>query len=158
MSVTVEMDFDLKRINFNFSKELNKVGEIIKRDHYQRLERGEGVDGSQMRGLKPATIASKSKSKDRRISANANKILVGTEQMRNLVIDKASKTNQAVVIHPGEKRRYKGTSVTMSDVGGFHQKGNTNLPKREWFGISNDANQRSERLMEERIEQELRRA
>ena len=148
MSVTVEMDFDLKRINFNFSKELNKVGEIIKRDHYQRLERGEGVDGSQMKSLSPNTTSAKGN----------NKILVDTGQMRNLVIDKASKTNQAVVIHPGEKRRYKGTSVTMSDVGGFHQKGNTNLPKREWFGISNDANQRSERLMEERIEQELRRA
>jgi|TARA_B100000315_G_C14355980_1_gene486191 hypothetical protein len=148
MSVTVEMDFDLKRINFNFSKELNKVGEIIKRDHYQRLERGEGVDGSQMKSLSPNTISAKGN----------NKILVDTGQMRNLVIDKASKTNQAVVIHPGEKRQYKGTSVTMSDVGGFHQKGNTNLPKREWFGISNDANQRSERLMEERIEQELRRA
>ena len=177
MSVTVEMDFDLKRINFNFSKELNKVGEIIKRDHYQRLERGEGVDGSQMKSLSPNTISAKGN----------NKILVDTGQMRNLVIDKASKTNQAVVIHPGEKRQYKGTSVTMSDVGGFHQKGTSpytitpkkarilafqgsdgmvftkkvnhpGLPKREWFGISNDANQRSERLMEERIEQELRRA
>ena len=148
MSVTVEMDFDLKRINFNFSKELNKVGEIIKRDHYQRLERGEGVDGSQMKSLSPNTISAKGN----------NKILVDTGQMRNLVFDKASKTNQAVVIHPGERRRYKGANVTMSDVGGFHQKGNTNLPKREWFGISNDANQRSERLMEERIEQELRRA
>ena len=141
MSVTVEMNFDLGRINLDFSKELNKAGTIIKRDHFQRLEKGQGVKGA----LKP------SKKKN-------GKTLVRTGKMRNLVIEEATKQNQETNIHPGEKRFYPGTSVTMSDVGGFHQTGAGNLPVREWFGISKNAEKKSIKLMELRIEQEIRRA
>ncbi len=177
MSVTVTKNFDLGRINLDLSRELNRAGEIIRRDHYQRLERGEGVDGSKMRALSPNTIAAKGN----------NKILVETGQMRNLVVDEANKTKQAIEIHPGERRRYKGANVTMSDVGGFHQEGTSSytitpkkakklsfktaggwvhtnkvnhpgLPKREWFGVSKDAEKQCINLMEERIERELRRA
>ncbi len=177
MSVTVEMNFNLKRINLDFSKELNKAGQVIKKDHYQRLEIGKGVDGSKMKALSPNTIAAKGN----------NKILVETGKMRHLVVDKANKTKQVVEIHPGEKRLYKGTNVTQSDVGGFHQEGTSSytitpkkakklsfktaggwvhtnkvnhpgLPKREWFGISKDAEKQCINLMEERIERELRRA
>ena len=177
MSITVTKNFDLGKINLDLHKELNLCGQIIKKDHYQRLEKGEGVDGSQMQALSPNTVASKGNSK----------ILVKSGKMRKLLIEKASKSKQQVELHPGRKQKYKGTSVTMSDVGGYHQTGTepykivpikakklafkttggwvfTNkvnhpgLPKREWFGISDEAEKKCMDLMEMRIEKEIDRA
>ena len=149
-SITVEKNFNLGKIRFDFTKQLNESGQIIKTDHYQRLEGGQGVDGSQMKALSPVTVALKGNSK----------ILVKSGKMRNLIVEEASKTNQQVEIHPGRKQTYKGTKppVTMADVGGFHQKGGRNLPKREWFGISKNAEKQCINLMEERMAEEIRRA
>ncbi len=177
MSVTVTKNFDLGKINLDLTKELNLCGQIIKKDHYQRLEKGEGVNGSQMKALSSNTVASKGNSK----------ILVKSGKMRNLLIDKASKSKQQVIIHPGKKQKYKGTNVTMADVGGYHQSGtkpykivprkakklvfktadgwvftdkvnHPGLPKREWFGISAKAEKKCMDLIEHRIEQEIKRA
>ena len=177
MSVTVTQNFDLKKISLDLTKELNRAGQIVKTDHLKRLERGEGVRGSKMKALSPNTIAAKGN----------DKILVKSGKMRNLVIDKATKQNQEVVIHPGKKQRYKGSNVTMSDVGGFHQAGTSpytitprkakklvfktaggtvftnkvnhpGLPKREWFGISKKAEQRIVKMIGLEIEREIKRA
>lgn len=134
-------NFDLKKINLDLTKELNKAGQIIKVDHFKRLERGQGVSGPMIPSQK-----------------TSGKTLVKSGKMRNLVIDKATKTNQEVVIHPGEKQRYKGTNVTMADVGGFHQSGAGNLPVREWFGITKKAEQRIFKMMELEIEREIKSA
>ena len=139
------MNFNLNKINLDLHRELNRAGEIISRDHFLRLESGKDVSGSQMTPLKGATI-------DRK---GFNQILVDTGQMRNLVIERATKSNQVVEVHPGRIRKYKGTNVTMADVGGFHQKGNKNLPKREWFGISSDAEKRIMKFMRDRIRREI---
>jgi len=152
-AITITKNFDLNKITLDLTRQLEIAGKVIRKEHVQRLERGQGVKGP-LAKLKSSTIAKKTKGD---YPTNASKPLVNTGDMRNLVY-KVDKQKQEVNIYPGRDKLYKGTKVTMSDVGGFHQKGNTNLPKREWFGISNDANQRSERLMEERIEQELRRA
>jgi hypothetical protein len=148
MSITVEMNFDLSRINLDLSKELNLAGQIIKKDHFQRLEKGLDASGNHMTPLKKKTIKAK----------GSDKILVRTGKMRNLVIDKATPTKQEVRIHPGEKQRYPKSKVTMSDVGGFHQEGAGNLPKREWFGVSKKAEKDIMKMVELRIERELERA
>tara|TARA_Y100000310_G_scaffold282096_1_gene303095 strand:+ start:1749 stop:2192 length:444 start_codon:yes stop_codon:yes gene_type:complete len=147
MSVEVTMDFDLDKINLDLHKELNFIGEIIKKDHYQRLEKGKGVKGG-MQQLRPSTVKKK----------GHGKILVDTGKMRNLVIEEATRANQMVEVHPGRIEKYKGSNVTMADVGGFHQEGGGNLPKREWFGITKDAEKRALKHIELRIEQEIRRA
>ena len=134
-------NFDLKKINLDLTKELNQAGQIIKEDHFQRLERGQGVSGPM--------IPSQKKS---------GKTLVDTGKMRKLVIEKATKMNQEVEIHPGRKQTYPGTDVTMSDVGGFHQSGAGNLPVREWFGITKKSEQRIVKMMELEIEREIKRA
>jgi len=150
---------------------------MIRKDHYKRLQKGTGVDGSAMKSLKPSTVAAKGHSK----------ILVDTEQMRNLEIKEATKSSQAVELHPGRIRKYKGTNVTMADVGGFHQSGtgpytivprkkkflrfktksgvvftkkvnHPGLPQREWFGISEDAEKEAMKYMRFRIQQEINRA
>jgi len=141
MSVTVTKNFDLNKINLDLTKELNLAGQIIRDDHFKRLERGQGVDGPM--------IPSKKKS---------GKTLVETGKMRKLIIDKATKQNQEVEIYPGRKQTYPGTDVTMSDVGGFHQSGAGNLPVRKWFGITKKAEARIVKMMELEIEREIRRA
>ena len=148
MSVTVEMNFDLKKIKLNLSKELNFVGQIIKKDHYQRLEKGKAVDGSGMQQLQPATIKRKGNSK----------ILVDSGKMRHLNIVKATSKKQVVQVHPGRREKYKNSKVTMADVGAYHQEGRGTLPERIWFGISEDAEARALKLIEQRIEQEINRA
>jgi hypothetical protein len=134
-------NFDLKKINLDLTKELNLAGQIIKEDHFKRLDRGQGVSGPMIPSQK-----------------TSGKTLVNTGKMRKLVIDKATKMNQEVVVHPGEKQTYKGTDVTMSDVGGFHQSGAGNLPVREWFGITKKAEKRIVKMMELEIEREIKRA
>ena len=146
-AITMTKNFDLKKINLDLTKELNRAGQIIKVDHFKRLERGMGVGGP-MKNLKGATVDAK----------GFDQILVKSGKMRNLVIDNATKMNQEVVVHPGEKQTYKGTDVTMSDVGGFHQSGAGNLPVREWFGITKKAEKRIVKMMELEIEREIKRA
>ena len=115
--ITVEMDFDLGKINFDFHRVLNQIGDIIKKDHFRRLNIGEGVKGP-MKELKPSTMNAK----------GSNLILVNTGKMRKLNIKPATKQNQTVEIFPGDKQKYKRTNVTMADVGKFHQEGD-GVPK-----------------------------
>jgi len=140
-AITVTKNFDLNKITLDLTKELNRGAQIIKKDHFQRLEKGQGVRGV----LKP----SKKKS---------GKTLVESGKMRNLVIEKATKQNQEANIHPGEKQSYPGTSVTMSDVGGFHQTGAGDLPVREWFGITTKAEKDIMKMVELEIERQIKRA
>ena len=140
-AITMTKNFNLKKINLDLTKELNLAGQIIKEDHFKRLDRGQGVSGPMIPSQK-----------------TSGKTLVNTGKMRKLVIDEATKMNQEVVVHPGEKQTYKGTDVTMSDVGGFHQFGAGNLPVREWFGITKKAEKRIVKMMELEIEREIKRA
>jgi len=147
-AITIEKNFNLNKIKLDLHRELNQAAQIIRKDHYQRLEKGQGVDGSQMKSLKSSTIKRKGN----------DKILVDTGKMRNLIIEKATPTNQIVEIHPERKQKYKDSGVTMLGVGEFHQKGAGNLPKREWFGISKKAEQNSLKLIELKIDRELKNA
>ena len=140
-AITMTKNFNLKKINLDLTKELNLAGQIIKEDHFKRLDRGQGVSGPMIPSQK-----------------TSGKTLVNTGKMRKLVIDKATKMNQEVVVHPGEKQTYKGTDVTMSDVGEFHQFGAGNLPVREWFGITKKAEKLIVKMMELEIEREIKRA
>ena len=140
-AVTVTKNFDLNRINLDLTKELNTSGQIVRKEHFQRLEQGLGVKGV----LTPSKKAT-------------GKTLVRTGKMRNLVVDKATKAKQQVNIHPGEKQTYPNSNITMSDVGGFHQEGAGNLPKREWFGITKKAEKDIIKMVELEIERQIKRA
>jgi len=139
----VEMNFDLRRINLDLSKELNLAAQIIRKDHTNRLNKGLGVNGSKMEPLKTGQTAP---------------ILIDTGKMKNLVASKATKKDQVVIINPGEKQTYPRSNVTMSDVGGFHQTGAGNLPRREWFGITEKVEKNILQMVDARISQEIRRA
>ena len=140
-AITVTKNFNLNKINLDLTKELNTAGQIVRKDHFQRLERGLGIKGA----LTPSKKA-------------IGKTLVRTGKMRNLVVDKATKAKQQVNIHPGEKQTYPNSKVTMSDVGSFHQEGAGNLPKREWFGITVKAEKDIMKMVELEIERQIKRA
>ena len=140
-AITVTKNFDLNKITLDLTKELNRSAQIIKEDHFQRLEKGQGVKGALQRSEK-----------------KSGKTLVESGKMRNLVIEKATKENQEAEIHPGEKQKYPGTNVTMSDVGGFHQRGEGNLPVREWFGVTKKVEKRIMKMVELEIGRQIKRA
>ena len=140
-AITITKNFDLNKITLDLTKELNRSAQIIKEDHFQRLEKGQGVKGALQRSEK-----------------KSGKTLVESGKMRNLVIEKATKENQKAEIHPGEKQKYPGTSVTMSDVGGFHQTGAGNLPVREWFGVTKKVEKRIMKMVELEIGRQIQRA
>jgi len=140
-AIVVTKDFDLNKITLDLTKELNRSAQIIKTDHFERLESGQGV--------KSALIPSKKA---------IGKTLVNTGKMRNLEIKRATKQKQEVVLHPGRKQTYPGTNVTMSDVGEFHQFGAGNLPVREWFGVTTKTEKRIVKMIELEIERQIRRA
>ena len=140
-AITITKNFDLRKITLDLTEELNRAAEIVKVDHFERLEKGQGVKGALQRSEK-----------------KSGKTLVESGKMRNLVIEKATKENQEAEIHPGEKQKYPGTNVTMSDVGGFHQRGEGNLPVREWFGITKNVEKRIMKLAELEIERQIKRA
>lgn len=140
-AITIERNFNLNKITLDLTKELNRSAQIIKTDHFERLENGQGV--------KSALVPSKKKS---------GKTLVNTGKMRNLVIERATKQKQEANVHPGRKQRYPNSNVTMEDVGAFHQSGAGNLPKREWFGITPKAKKRIIKMVELEIERQIKRA
>ena len=146
MSVTMEANFDLGKINLDLTKELNLAGQIIHKDHIHRLERGLDVNNNQMTPLKDATIKRK----------GFNQILVDKGEMRNLNIKKATKSKQEVILNPGDKK--KRGKVTSKEIGTFHQFGKGNNPKREWFGISERASKDATKMIEMRIAKELKNA
>ena len=142
--VKVEMDFDLGNIKLNLSRELNQAGNIIKQDHFTRLERGMGVNGP-MKNLAESTI----------IAKGFDQILVNTDKMRNLVMEDATKGNQTVTLYPGKKQR-RG-NVTNQQIGYYHQEGD-GVPQREWFGITKKAENRCTKIIENRIDKILKSA
>ena len=140
-SLNITKNFDLKKIKFDLTKELNIGGFIVRQDHIDRLDRGLGVDGRAMQKLKKSTVKAK----------GSNQILVDTDKMRRLNVKKATPTKQIVLIEPGAKRRYPKTNVTPKQVGRWHQEGAGSLPKREWFGISKTAEKRVIKQAERKI-------
>ncbi len=144
--IRVTKNFDLSKIKLDLTRELNLAAQIVKKDHFQRLERGIGVSGKKLEPSQKIKLGL------------GGKTLVDSGQMRNLVIDKATKSKQVASLAPGSKRSYRGKDVTPADVGYFHQTGAGRLPKREWFGITDKAEKDIFKMVEMTIEREIRNA
>lgn len=148
MSVTIEKNFNLRKIDLDMSRELNEAADVIVLDIEKGIKAGRDITGSPMTKLRPETIAYKRK----KGYQSPRTALHATGIMKKVYIPKdkrATKSRQVAEIIVAKKR---------DDVGVYHQKGGGNLPKREWFGISKTAERRAYNLLEMRVEQELRRA
>ena len=144
--IDISKKFDLNKISFDLSTEINESAKAIVKDHDKRLSFGQGVDGKPMQKLRPFTIIEK------RIKGYAKPRvpLYATGTMKNIRIDKkATKSQQEARLTP---------PLSRLEIGAKHQSGEFNLPKREWFGITKNVEQELLRSMEIRIEKILKRA
>jgi len=144
--IKITKNFDLSKIRLDLTKELNLAAQILKKDHFQRLEKGIDANGKRLKPSQKVELGL------------GGKTLVESGQMRNLVIKKATKSKQVASLAPGSKRPYKGKNVTPADVGYYHQTGSGRLPKREWFGVTNKTAKDILKMIEMAIEREIRNA
>ena len=139
-AVKVDMNFDLGKIRMDFTKELNRAGDIITKDIVSGIELG-GNFGKKWKRNAPSTIAQK----------GFDKPLYETGTMQYLPKKKmATPQKQEVTIRVADTRDF---------VGRIHNEGlNPKIPKREWFGISDKAKSEIFTLEEEKIKLEIERA
>ena len=57
--ISISKKFDLNKVSFNLSREINEAAKAIVKDHDRRLQFGQGVDGKPMEKLSPFTIMDK---------------------------------------------------------------------------------------------------
>tara|TARA_R100000084_G_scaffold47449_1_gene19592 strand:- start:974 stop:1420 length:447 start_codon:yes stop_codon:yes gene_type:complete len=145
-TIDISKAFNLKKVKFDLSKEINEAAKAVVKDHDRRLSFGQGVDGKMMAKLQPSTI----KSKRLKGYAKPRVPLYATGTMKNLRIDKkATRANQEARLTPPKSR---------SEIGVYHQQGNINLPQREWFGVTEKVEKDLLRTMSIKIERILRNA
>lgn len=148
-TIDISKTFNLKKIKFDLSKEINEAAKAVVKDHDKRLSFGQGVDGRMMTKLQPSTI----KSKRLKGYAKPRIPLYATGTMKNIRIDKkATRINQEARLTPPKSR------IEPEPIGAFHQEGGGNLPKREWFGVTEKVEKDLLRVMAIRIERILKNA
>jgi len=144
--ISISKKFDLNKVSFNLSREINEAAKAIVKDHDRRLQFGQGVDGKMMKKLAPFTIMEK------RIKGykKPRVPLFATGTMKNIRIERSAvATSQEARLTP---------PLSRLQIGAKHQEGQFNLPKREWFGITTKVERDLLRNMEIKIERNLRRA
>ena len=145
-TIDISKAFNLNKINFDLSKEINEAAKSVVKDHDNGLNYGQGVDGKMMAKLQPSTIKSKRLKGYRKPRVP----LYATGTMKNIRIDKkATRLDQEARLTPPKSR---------SEIGVYHQEGNINLPQREWFGVTEKVEKDLLRTMSIRIERILRNA
>ena len=145
-TIDISKAFNLNKISFDLSKEINEAAKAVVKDHDKRLNYGQGVDGKMMAKLQPSTIKSKRLKGYRKPRVP----LYATGTMKNIRIDKkATRLDQEARLTPPKSR---------SEIGVYHQEGNINLPQREWFGVTEKVEKDLLRTMSIKIERILRNA
>ena len=154
--ISIEKNFDLSRINFDFSKELNLSSGIIIKDIVKKNKSGKDINGNAIKPLKQSTITAK-KLKG---SSDPSRALFDTGRMVGrgsakgvggrgpFLSQRASKMNQTAIVSVAGDR---------GEIGRYHNDGD-GVPQREWFGISKDAEKNIIRMIKLRIDEMIRRA
>ena len=139
-----------KRINWDFdwdvSEAVNDMADIVISEIRSGLETKTDVNGKKFKRLKLATV----KSKKRKGYAQPSTPLIATGRMKAIHLKKeATKTNPRAIISPAGDRVL---------IGYYHNQGEpiNNLPQRKWFGISDKAHKRMQRVWKLRLVELLR--
>ena len=135
----------LKTMSVDLSKELNMGAGIVVKDMKDRISQGKDIKGSSFEPLKESTKVSKR----RKGYARPDLPLVATGMLSGIfgkngayLKTRATPNKQeAIISAPNSKPPY----------GIYHQEG-SGVPKREWFGISGEANKKIIDMMKLRIE------
>lgn len=130
--------------NLDLTRELNDAAAIVKTDIQKRYADKIDLDGSPTAPLAESTIASKLRSKNPKVRANAERPLIATENMwRNQKITKATKTNQTATIEIGPTR---------DEIYTYHHEGTANMPARPKFGIGEGVDAKIDEMVIRRVE------
>ena len=146
-SFGMKKNFDLGKINLELSEEINDIAGMIVKYHKDILDSGMDIHGKPFKKLRPNTIAQKSAKgyKDPR------KILVATGTMQKFPpFKKATASSQMATIKPAQSRM---------KIGAYHNVGGRkNLPKREWYGITDKIADKAFKFLMKEIDRRLERA
>ena len=137
-----------KRINWNanwdVSQDINEMAKLLVREIKFGLNTKTDVNDRKFKRLKLATV----KSKKRKGYAQPSTPLIATGRMREIYFKKKStKTNLRAIISPAQDRVI---------IGYLHNIGEGVLPQRKWFGISENAHKRMQRVWKLRLVELLR--
>ena len=133
----VEADFDLAKIKLRgWDGQLRESAEVVAKDHVERLERGKGVSGDQLRALKESTIRKK-----QRMGYRApRKPLVAEGIMQHLESDKKVtklKTMEKISLRVTTKKGKEKPKQSRRKIGKFHQEGTDahtiEVKKKPWL-------------------------
>ena len=119
----VEADFDLAKIKLHgWDGQLRESAKVVVKDHFERLERGKGVSGDQLRALKESTIRKK-----QRMGYRApEKPLVAEGIMQNLELPKKvtrTKTMEKIQVRVTPKGGSEKPKQSRRKIGLYHQEG-----------------------------------
>ena len=139
--------FDLGKIDLDLHKEINDIAGMIVEDHKKRLEYGQDIKGKPFKKLKPDTI----KQKRRKGYRKPRQPLIATGTMQKFPpFKKATASSQMATIKPAQSRM---------KIGAYHNVGGRkNLPKREWYGITDKIADKAWKFMLREIDRRLERA
>ena len=174
----IRKNFSLEKVvrKLDLTREINLMADSIVADHKKRGKLGVGIKGRKLKKLRPSTIHSK-RAKG---SSRPRTPLYDTGTMVDVsVVNRATKTNQRARIVPPKSRQDIGTyhqngtrpySIrprTANALGPiYNHRGSTffarkvrhtGVPKREWFGITKEQEQKGLRRLARKIDMALRR-
>lgn len=176
LSIELEKKFNLSKVKFDLSKQINMFAGSVVLDHKNRLKYGQDVYEKPMKKLSGSTIQSKRNKGMRKPRVP----LYGKGVMLNVYpVQRATKTKPLAIIIPPKKRK---------EVASYHQNGtkpyviksktkllgpiftprgdkffakkvnHPGLPKREWFGITVKQEKKGLKLIELEIDRILKNA
>lgn len=137
-AITIEKDFDLKKLDLDLSKQINWAIKLIARDIENGIDAGTQF-GRRFKPNAPSTIKEK----------GFNHPLKDTGLMKDqkkMIKKIATKVKPIGELAPNAKR---------IDIGAYNQAGTNTIPSRPWFGISSDAENKIIRKMTEEIKRRI---
>jgi len=153
----VNADFDLAKIPLRgWDRQLKEAAEVVTKDHFERLERGKGVSGDQLRGLKESTIRKKRRMGYRSPSTPlvAEGIMQNLERAKKII---RTKNMEKISLRVTSKGGSEKPKRSRQKIGQYHQEGKGQF-KREWFGISDKAFEDIAMIFVEEVSERIQKA
>lgn len=135
MPITVTYDFNkmANSVPKFMAQGINRVADVIRDDMIKGVKKGVDINGAALKGLKSAT----KKAKRRKGSPHPNRALWDTGLMvGGIYVNKRAKASSLVATIIVPKGRGLSKKGNRQKIGGYHNKGDSPQPKREFFGVA----------------------
>jgi len=139
-AITIEKDFDLKKLDLDLSKQINWAIKLIAKD----IENGIDAGAQFGKRFKPNAKSTA----DRKGFNHPLKDTGLMKDQKRMIKRIATKANPTGELLPNAKR---------IDIGFYNQAGTNTIPSRPWFGISSDAERKIITKMTEELKRRINR-